>query len=131
MSSKHAVVATATEYLSLDEILQADDTEYVDVEMPEWKRGDGSIGKVRLRTLTNTELVEYTESMAKNAEAKRRGNIELIVRSAIRPDGSALFSKEGAAALQEKSAKAFNRLAKAALKLNGVTDDEAKQAKND
>lgn len=125
------IVTVASEFLSLDDILAADDTEFADVEMPEWSGGSAHAKKVRLRTLTNSELVEYTETMSGDKEAKRRGNIELIVRSAVTPDGARLFSKDQVSMLERKSAKAFNRLAKAALKLNGVTDDEVTKAKND
>jgi hypothetical protein len=117
--------------LSAQEILASDDIEHVDVEMPEWKLPDGSIGVVRLRSLSNDQLVEYTE-LIKDDDARRQGNVMLIYKCAVNEDGTPLFTKEHVLALQKKAAKPFNRLARAALTLNGVTSgqDEVEKAKN-
>lgn len=122
-------IATASTDLSIDDILATDDREYVTVEVPEWPK-NGKPGTVRLRNLSNSELIEYTEAMEGDKQAKKRGNLELVRRSAINASGGPLFTEAQVTLMLEKSAKAFNRLAKAALKLNGVTDDDTKAAKN-
>jgi hypothetical protein len=118
-----------TALLSLDDILNADDVEYKDVEMPEWKRADGTIGYVRLRTMTNDELIEYSEQI-EHEDNKKQANIMLVMFSAIAADGSRLFTVKQLEVMLTKSAKPFNRLARAAVELNGNKLPDAAAAKN-
>jgi hypothetical protein len=114
--------------LSLDDIFNSDDIEYKDVEMPEWKRADGTVGFVRLRTMTNDELIDYSEAI--EGEGKKQANLMLVMYSAINGDGSRLFTMKQLEAMLQKSAKPFNRLARAAVELNGNKLPDAAAAKN-
>lgn len=119
----------AVNLLTADEIFAVDDVEYVDVPMPEWSKGE-EVRSVRLRTLTHDELMAYTDEI-KDPEKAKQGNVLIVVRSAVKADGSPLFTHAQAAGLRMKSAKAFSRLARAAIKLNGVRQQEVEAAKND
>lgn len=116
------------ELLTADEIFSADDIKTVDVEVPEWGK-PGKPGIVRLKQFSNSELLKYGEHIEGNGQ--KQANLALVVKSAIKKDGTPLFTDADLRKLQGKSAKAINTLAKAALELNGVGEGAVKRAKND
>lgn len=114
--------------LSKDQILQAQDTPYEDVNVPEWG------GAVRIGTMTGEGRDRYEQSIF---DMKKKGvtldNIraKLIAASAIDESGNLMFSEEDIQALGKKSAKALDRLFAVAQRLNGVTDADVEElAKN-
>ncbi len=106
--------------LTAAEILGSSDAEQVEIEMPEWG------GSVTLRTLSAGEAAEFVAlAKADRAEAP----IRMLIMSAVNPDdGSPLFTQAALEALKKKSLKSVMRLQKAAMRLNGLDDMEAKVA---
>jgi len=117
--------------LSRDEILQADDLTYQDVEVSEWG------GTVRVKMLSGTERDAYEQSMisirvdnngrrtvrqdSTNARAK------LVARCLIDEDGQRLFADKEVVQLGQKSAAALNRVFEVAAALNGLTESDVEE----
>lgn len=127
--------------LSRDEILQADDSQYRDVDVPEWN------GTVRVRALTGKERDAYEASCmqerpAMDAQGKRiRGQMEmhrsllnirakLVVRALVDADGNRLFKDQDAQALGEKSGAVLDRLFDVAAELSGLTEEDVEALEN-
>ena len=108
-------------YLSAVEILSANDIEVVDVEVSEWG------GTVRLRSLSGDEAARFGEMFEKD---KTGAALKILALSAVNEAGERLFSDEQVVQLKQKSLRAILKLQKEALRINGLTDDEGKKAKN-
>ncbi len=109
--------------LTADEILNAQDIDYVTVAVPEWK------GSVRLRTLSAEEVAEYVE--ATTGPAKSNAMALMLMRSAVKEDGSQLFEDVSKIdRVRKRSMRAFVRLQDACLELNGLTEKAKALAKN-
>lgn len=121
--------------LSAEDILSADDVQVVPVEMPEWG------GTVHLRTMTADEAVKFTEYLSDPAN-KRKGLVRIVALSLCDEKGVRLFPDgiefgPKMEKLRTKNVRAFVRLQKEAMKLNGYDEDEGgdkasvEAAKND
>jgi hypothetical protein len=126
----------ARNYLSADDIFNCDDIDFVDVEVPEWKK-NGKPGIIRFRAMTANEAIDFVEQ-SKNADKKSDNYVRIVAATAIsvNPDGSngdPLFKGDIAVhRLRQKKSGIFIRLQKAIMKLNNLgNDDEVKAAKND
>mgnify|MGYP001405693506 CR=1 FL=1 len=103
--------------LGREDILAADDTRTVDVEVPEWG------GVVRLRVMTGAARQAFLRAASKRA-GDDDGLVEaLIVACAVDEHGQRIFSPDDVPALREKSGAALQRVFAAAAELNGLTDD--------
>lgn len=111
-------------YLIPSEIMSADDLQPEDVHVPEWG------GYVKLRPLTAAEALQFTDAAKKD---KENSNLRILVMSAITPEGSPLFTLADVKQLQQKSLRAIMRIQRAALRLNGLKEEEVakEEAKND
>lgn len=117
-------------YLTRDEILNADDREYEDVECPEWG------GTVRLRSLSAKEFDDYQKSIVQQKRGNRTVNLEnvrakLVIRCAVDALGNALFGESDLATLGKKSSKPIDRLFEAAQKLVGMSDEDVEELVED
>lgn len=117
-------------YLSRDEILNADDREYEDVECPEWG------GTVRLRSLSAAEFDGYQKSIIRQKGGNRTLNLEnvrakLVVLCAVDALGNALFGEADLAALGRKSSRPIDRLFEASQKLVGMSDEDVEELVED
>jgi hypothetical protein len=118
--------------LSADEILDVNDVEYVDVEVPEWK------GTVRLQTMSADDAIKFTDLMSA-PDKRKSAMVRIVALCAVNEAGERLFpdgpEQQGKMErLRKKNVKAFMRLQIEALRLNGFADDAKKveaAAKND
>jgi hypothetical protein len=126
-----APTAPAKRFLRAEDILDAPDIKVEELEVPEWG------GTLCIRTLTADEMAAFVDKYGKE---KNRGDavVKALQLSAVDPEGNHLFPQDdgpGAAAilakLRKKSLRAYMRVQSAVLRLNGMTDEEQKTAKND
>jgi hypothetical protein len=104
--------------LSREDILNADDLPYEDVDVPEWG------GTVRVRGLTASERDRWEAMTYLDA----KGNVvtpqdiraKLVAFCCIDGAGARLFSEDDIAALAGKSARAMNRVWAVASRLSAV-----------
>jgi YD repeat-containing protein len=111
--------------LNKNQILQINDSKYVDVAVPEWG------GTVRVRGLTVAEQDSFDRSIVRT-EWDEQGNpktvtdyenqtARLVVRCVVAEDGSRLFEDGDAGLLAAKNAAVVGRLAKAIQDLSGIS----------
>lgn len=115
-------------YLTKEQILQAKDGRFEDVDVPEWG------GKVRVKMMTGTERDAYEAALYEvKAGADGKSDIrfnredmrcKLLARVLVDGDGRRLFADAEVRTLGQKSAAALERVYKAAQRLNAL-DDEA------
>jgi hypothetical protein len=94
----------------------------VDVDVPELG------GTIRIRELTALEAREFADESKKST-----GALKLLMMCAIDEEGKQLFVESDFTQLSNVGMAAVMRVQKAALKLNGLLDDEKETAavKND
>lgn len=110
--------------LSVEEIEAAQDTDYAEVPVPEWKKD--SI--VRLGSLMASDYNEWVE---KNGELTvRQSGYDLIRRSIVDENGKRIGSPALVEVLRKKDARIISRLLSAALNLNGMVGKGAEEIKN-
>jgi len=112
--------------LSKEAILNAHDTEYELVDVPEWG------GKVRVKTLTGDERDGYEQSLI-----DQRGNVtapklagaqaRLAALTIVDDDGNRLFNDADVKALGAKSAQALNRVFDVAIRLSRMTQRDVEE----
>lgn len=111
-------------FLTAAEILTAQDSKTVDVDVPEWG------GTVKLRTLTGAEAAEFFDAFQRGE--KSAAVVKLPLLCAVAEDGvTPLFTEGDLVQLRTKSLSGLMRLQRAAVKLNGLTDEAAVEVKND
>jgi hypothetical protein len=105
----------------MQDVIDADDAQLVDVDVPEWG------GSVRLAPLTSKETDELELAFTDDKQKKilmRNGGIKAnAVAQALRnPDGSRMFDKplDGAMKLSRKSSSALMRLWKRLTEISGM-----------
>ena len=105
-----------SEYLSLNQIIEAKDIVERDVEVPEWG------GKVRIRALTKDTHQRIREASTKRGKRGQRDldisklELLLVVASLIEPKLEAVQYHQ----LKEKSSGAIERILDAINELNGL-----------
>ena len=114
-----------TMILTRDAILATEDIKIQEVEVPEWG------GTVRLRTMTGAARDIWENSAqgrVKDGKADISGMKVLVIsKCAIDETGNLLFSHKDLEKLNQKSAKAINRLWDVAAKMNGIGDDSLEE----
>lgn len=117
--------------LSKNDILNANDCEYVDVEVPEWG------GEVRVAMMTGAGRDEYEQSLFKflpDGSAKpdySNSRAKLLAVCLVDENNERLFSLKEVEALGKKNSKVIERLYVIADQLNAVSPEQVKdQAKN-
>ncbi len=113
------------ELLTRNEILDADDLTYEDVDVPEWG------GRVRVKSMTGLERDSYEKSVMvmRNGEAQvdpENIRAKLVARCLIGPDGRRLFHDDSAEfkALGGKSAEALDRVFTVCQRLSGIRKED-------
>lgn len=110
--------------LSRQQILEADDLETVEVDVPEWG------GSILLKALTGAKRDEVEQSMVKGRGNNQQVNMvnfraRLVAASAIDEGGQLLFiSDHDVKLLGKKSSKALDRVAEAASRLSGMSAED-------
>ena len=120
MKKKQTQQKQPLKVLSVAEMLEADDIEYVQV--PAWG------GVVRLATIdaeTGSRWADTQEKDPKNA------GLIILVASMVDAEGTRIGTIEHVAAFQRKGVATLNRLVTKALTLNGVGPGAVAAAKND
>jgi hypothetical protein len=108
-------------YLSAEDIFGAEDIKTVEVEVPEWG------GIVRLRMMSGEEAAQFSRMVEKD---KGNANLKVLAMCAVNEAGDLLFTEEDVERLKKKSLAAIARLAKEAMRINGVSPGDAAEAKN-
>jgi hypothetical protein len=109
--------------LGREEILNAEDKQYMEVRIPEWR------GTVRLRGLSGRERDAYEETLFRQKGNDRRMNLrnaraKLAQRTIVGADGRQVFEEEDVLALGNKSAKALDRVFRLSMDLSGISDED-------
>lgn len=110
-----------------DQILQADDLERQEVEVPEWGVS------VWVRGLTSAERDDYESELLEITEDgdkvlhRENARAKLLVRAVVDEDGNRVFGDEDVEALGEKSGRATDRLFDVAQELSGVTEEDVEE----
>jgi hypothetical protein len=112
--------------LSRDAILDAPDTEYEIVDVPEWG------GKVRVKSLTGDERDTYEQSIIDQrgtvTAAKLVGaQARLIALTAVDDDGALLFTETDVRALGAKSAQALSRVFDVSARLSRLRQRDVEE----
>lgn len=107
--------------LKREQILQANDTRTIDVDVPEW----GGIVKIKL--MDGEARQAWQESIATTKGKLPKNMMEtLLVLTLVDDSGEPLFSLEDVKALSKKSSIVLSRLWEEAAELNGLTDRSIK-----
>lgn len=110
--------------LSAEEIETVEDTDYVEIPVPEWKKD----AVVRLGSLTS---FDYNDWVEKNGDLTvRQSGYDLIRRSLVDENGARTGTPALVEKLRQKDARVISRLLKAALSLNGMVGKGAEEIKN-
>jgi hypothetical protein len=110
--------------LGRDDIMNADDTELIPVDVPEWG------GTVMVKPLTGNERDAYESSNWRRGkggvtELDLRGSRARLAQMAmVDESGNRLFGKEDVEKLGLKSAHALDRVVEAARESSGIADDQ-------
>lgn len=117
-------------YLSADDILDADDTVFFEVECPEWAKPHNPKGLVRCRTLTAAERDQWEAMMDKDANKaakSNRGNARahLVAKVIVDEDGKRVFTKpDQIERLGRKNVAAVNRIFEKVLDASKVAPED-------
>lgn len=107
------------ELLSAADILDSDDESYVDVDVSKWWKV-GEKGTVRIRSMTAREALSF-----RNIDSQE-SMISVVSRCAVDKDGNRLFTDKQVERLKKKCFAAFITIQEAAMKLNGLSTEKAK-----
>ena len=118
--------STPVVFLNRTSILNALDTEYRDVFVPEWN------GTVRVRSISANERERLMKSSmivqgkGKHAVTKfdmPTFRVKISALAMVDVEGNRLFGEDDVVALGRKNARAMERVSDVALELSGVQDD--------
>lgn len=104
-------------------ILSAQDCKHELLDVPEWG------GAVKIRAMTGAERDAFRVQIS-DAGDKNVGLFEaaLLALTLADENGNRLFELADIEALRAKSAAVLDRVAKAAMKINGMADDSVEDA---
>lgn len=109
--------------LSKEQILEAEDFTFEDVEVPAWG------GTVRVRALSGAERDHFESSIVEQRGKKTHMNMvnlraRLVALAVIDDKGRRIFSSKDVEALGRKNAAALNQVFEAAQRLAGLRDED-------
>lgn len=120
------------EYLTKNQILEAKDITFEDVEVPEWN------GMIRIKCMTGSERDSYESALYEfhpSTDGKGRVKLnrddlraKLLARTIVNEKFERLFSDIEVKKLGEKSAEVLDRLFAIAQRLNGLGKEELDNA---
>lgn len=110
--------------MTRDEILAAKDLKVVEVPIPEW--GDGT-GSVFVRELTALEREELEASNIVDGKDAPNPMGRVVAMSLCDKDGNRLFTLDDAPAFGAKGLGALKRIFEAAITVSKLSSDEAKK----
>lgn len=124
---------------SASQVRQRAEPRWEDVEVPEWREGDGPVPVVRMWELDGAQRdvfdVALADSRSKgNAKNGKRGSInfkgvrvKLIIMSAGDESGNRIFSEEDFGWLSKTGGAAITRLYMAGARLSGLLPDSIEE----
>lgn len=115
-----------SKYLTREEILKAQDTQFEDVPVQEWG------GTVRVKSLTGTERDALEASLVQGKGKNANVNLanlrsKLAARSMVDENGKRIFSDADVAELGRKSAAALQRVFDVAQRLSGLSAEDVEE----
>jgi hypothetical protein len=111
---------TDPDVLNFEEIKEARDLTFEDVDVPEWGVGK----KIRLQVLSAKEAIEFSKAMRDPAK-KDDAIVRIVALCAVNRDGTRMIQGDAAMTIfKGKSIVVFNRLQKKCLVMNGFVDAE-------
>ena len=122
--------------LTRDQILNANDIPFRDVDVPEWKIEDSDdIPRVRVAGLSAKMASAFSSKLVSvdgkgQVKELKMDNFlaELLVHSLVDENFQPLFSEADIEALGKKSAAVMKRLGDVAMELSGLSDQALKDA---
>jgi hypothetical protein len=113
------------EYLSADDILNADDFEYTVVTIEKW--AGGSKKKLRLRSMSAAQVLKFNSENqnTEDPELRKRILARAVINSACDKNGKLIFNDEQAEALMGKNLKNLIAVQDEFIKLNGMSKEAA------
>lgn len=109
--------------LTKEQILEVQDMQFEDVEVPEWE------GSVRIRVLTGTERDKWEQECINRTGPNNKvriGQLKVGLLAACIVDPSTedlMFSQKDLVALNQKNSAVIQRLFKEAQRINGIGDE--------
>lgn len=121
------------EYLTHDEILNADDIVYETVPVPEWSK-NGKAGVVRIKALSAIERDDFESSLVlgqgKHSKVSTVNiRAKLCARGIVDAKGNRLFSDSEVLKLGAKSAAAMDRVYERIAHLSKISDADIEDYK--
>jgi hypothetical protein len=109
--------------LGKEQILNAPDLPFEDVEVPEW----GGTVRIQAMSANAREKMEemYLDPDGKMSKRMEQFRVRVLASSIIDDQGNLVFTMEEATALGKKAFGVVQRLFDKANKLSGLSDDEA------
>jgi len=107
--------------LTKDQILSASDLPTQTVDIPEWG------GSVIVSTMDGVARDAFSATVAAG-QANSAIAANVIVATAVDENGNQIFTAADVAALQKKSSAVLNRIADAAMTLNGIGQKATEEA---
>lgn len=111
-----------------DLILEADDLDLEEVEVPEWKDENGKPVKVYIKQMSGHAANEYVESTREENGGDIDRNAKVLVASLCDKDGNRLFTRKDIDALNAKNARVLNHLTQIALEVNFKSNEAVEEA---
>jgi hypothetical protein len=112
--------------LTRDQILDADDRKFTDVDVPEWG------GKLRVKTMTSAERQRFQAKVQAQPKGVPDDLMEqIVVACVVDENGDNLFSLEDIDILSSKSSIPIATVFSAAAELNGMTKGSIEQIKGE
>lgn len=112
--------------LTREQILQVEDLEREEVEVPEWG------GSVIVRAMTAEERDAFEQSMIERKGKKVDVNLKnararLVALTVVDEEGNRLFTDADIAALGRKSSAPITRISDVARRLSGLDEEEIEE----
>jgi hypothetical protein len=114
----------SVQLMSVEDFDDLDDTQFVEITVPEWKDKAGNARVLRLGSLTADDMLSWVE--ANDGPAKKTAGLRLIINSLVDASGTRIGSDKMIATLRKRNADVIRRLVEAVLKLNGMTVETEK-----
>lgn len=110
-------------FLTRDQILNADDLKYEEVDAPEWG------GVIRLKVMTGIERDDFEQSVfdMKGKDTKvnlKNFRAKLLVKTIVDEQGKRVFEELDIERLSTKSSKVLDKLFTKAQEINGIGQKE-------
>lgn len=113
-------------FLTRDQILNADDLKYEEIDCPEWG------GLVRIKVMTGIERDDFEQSVFDMKSKDTKVNLKnfrakLLVKTIVDENGKRVFQESDIESLSGKSSKVLDRIFNKAQEVNGIGQKEREE----